>query len=334
MGRVLGRKLIFAALIAAATMLGVADASAQAAKPPENQAATISNDAKSVRAKLDAYKADLDQRESALQGRDLSSRELQTMRLQIEPITESIFAQIESMTPRLEAAKARLDQLGPKPKEGQPEESADVAQGSRPSVRRPSRNSTRRSASDARSSSRRSSSRTADRRPAPRRLRTRPVRAEFRRPEPRTLAQRRASHTAGAARAGDRPRRRARLSRVATRPLGALLLVGLALGAAIALYVGRQHVAPRLVTPRSVPSSIRRAAAAFLPPSPCCLLGAVPAIAGQLDRLGGVFDCGRHRAGASRADRRVPCCAGLAFVAFRRGRSPTPSWRPATRRGG
>ena len=36
-------------------------------------------------------------------------------------------ALIGDVAPRLEAAKARLEQLGPKPKEDAPEESADVA---------------------------------------------------------------------------------------------------------------------------------------------------------------------------------------------------------------
>ena len=46
--------------------------------------------------------------------------------LQIDPIVESIRTLIAEQAPRLEASKARLDQLGPKPKEGEPEESPDA----------------------------------------------------------------------------------------------------------------------------------------------------------------------------------------------------------------
>ena len=278
MGRVLGRKLIFAALIAAATMLGVADASAQAAKPPENQAATISNDAKSVRAKLDAYKADLDQRESALQGRDLSSRELQTMRLQIEPITESIFAQIESMTPRLEAAKARLDQLGPKPKEGQPEESADVAKDrAEREANVAELDETQRLGRTLLVQAEQLATEIGDRRRAVF------ARALFEQsssvvsPE-LWLSVGNAIPTELRAQATVLGDALDFLGRNATA--GALLLVGLALGAAVALYVGRQHVAPRLVTrDPAILDPPRRAR--LLAALAVLLLGAVPAILGS-----------------------------------------------------
>src|SRR3954465_8783670 len=87
----------------------------------------LSPETKALRSKLDASKLDLDQREAALNRRDLSGAELQGLRQGIDPITESLRALIGDLAPKLETAKARLEQLGPKPKEDDPEESADVA---------------------------------------------------------------------------------------------------------------------------------------------------------------------------------------------------------------
>src|SRR4051795_258085 len=86
----------------------------------------LSPETGALRAKLDASKLDLDQKEAALNRRDLSDAELQGLRQGIDPITESLRALIGDLAPKLEAAKARLEQLGPKPKEDDPEESADV----------------------------------------------------------------------------------------------------------------------------------------------------------------------------------------------------------------
>ena len=104
----------------------------QPAQPPTAPAmdapgVVVSAETKAARAKLDGYKADLDQKEVALQGRTMSDTELQNIRQQIEPVTANIRAVIDEQTPRLEASKQRLSQLGPKPAAGQPEESADVA---------------------------------------------------------------------------------------------------------------------------------------------------------------------------------------------------------------
>jgi small-conductance mechanosensitive channel len=106
-------------------------AQSQEVQPPAPAADTpavgISAETKAARARLDGYKADLDQRELALQGRTLSNADLQNLRTQIEPMVTDIRAIIAEQAPRLEASKARLAQLGPKPTNGQPEESADVA---------------------------------------------------------------------------------------------------------------------------------------------------------------------------------------------------------------
>src|SRR3954454_25052921 len=87
----------------------------------------LSPETKALRAKLDAVKLDLDQKEAALNGRELSDAELQALRQGIDPIADALRAMIADLAPKLEAAKARLEQLGPKPKEDGPEESSDVA---------------------------------------------------------------------------------------------------------------------------------------------------------------------------------------------------------------
>lgn len=97
------------------------------AASPDAPAASVSAETKAARAKLDGIKADLDQKELALQGRSLSDPELQNLRQQIEPIISDIRTVVEEQAPRLEASRQRLSQLGPKPASGQPEESADVA---------------------------------------------------------------------------------------------------------------------------------------------------------------------------------------------------------------
>ncbi|MGO4388452.1 DUF3772 domain-containing protein [Microvirga sp. 2YAF29] len=98
-----------------------------AAPPAAAPAVTVSAETKAARAKLDGYQADLDQKELALQGRTLSDADLQNLRLQIEPVIASIRSVIDEQAPRLEASRQRLSQLGPKPASGQPEESSDVA---------------------------------------------------------------------------------------------------------------------------------------------------------------------------------------------------------------
>ncbi len=96
-----------------------AEAAKPVAKPPVSEAI------KTIRARLDSEKADLDQREAALTRRDLASQDLQRVRDGLDPIQARIRALVEGLGPRLDAARTRLEQLGPKPKEG--EEGADVA---------------------------------------------------------------------------------------------------------------------------------------------------------------------------------------------------------------
>ena len=102
---------------------------AQPAQPPAAQPAPrpqISNATRTLRTRLDADKLDLDQREAALQRRDLTGADLVRLRDGIDGIADRLRGIVGELNPGLDAAKARLEQIGPKPKEGQPEEGADV----------------------------------------------------------------------------------------------------------------------------------------------------------------------------------------------------------------
>jgi potassium efflux system protein len=249
-------------------------APAQPAAPP----APVSAETKAVRAKLDGYKADLDQKELAVQGRTLSDPDLQNLRQQTEPVIADIRAIIDDLMPKLDASRARLAQLGPKPSAGQPEESADVA-----------RDRTEREAAFAEIDETQRLGRAllvqaeqlnaqiGDLR------RAGFTRALFEQSEglfspslwmnvvnaiPRELRALRIVLSD----AFDQVRRNA--------SLGVLLLLGLAVGVAIALYVGRRSIAPRLVRrdPAIADPARRSRLTAALG---VLLLGAGPAIAGS-----------------------------------------------------
>jgi len=249
-----------------------------AASPPEAPAVSISADTRAARAKLDGYKADLDQKELAVQGRALSDADLQNLRQQIEPIIAHIREVVEEQTPKLEASRARLTQLGPKPKEGQPEESADVA-----------RERTEREAAVAEFDETQRLGRAllvqaeqliaqiSDLR------RSGFARALFERTDslispslwlnvvhaiPRELRAQRITFTDALS----------QLQRNTT--LGVLLLLGLSVGIAIALYTGRRSLAPRVVRrDPAITDPARRSR--LLAALGVLLLGAVPAIAGS-----------------------------------------------------
>ena len=132
------RRLLAAALMVLCTGSTVAQTAPPAAAPhaaapaapatsaESEPARVVSGETKAARAKLEGFKTNLSQIEVGLQSRRHSDADLLTTRLQIDPIVESIRTLIAEQAPRLEASKARLDQLGPKPKEGEPEESPDA----------------------------------------------------------------------------------------------------------------------------------------------------------------------------------------------------------------
>ncbi|MDF2970591.1 MAG: mechanosensitive ion channel protein MscS [Microvirga sp.] len=271
----------------------------------------ISAETKAARAKLDGYKADLDQKEAAIQGRTMSDADLQNIRQQIEPIIAEIRAVVDEQTPRLEASKQRLSQLGPKPEKGQPEESADVA---RDRAEREAAvaelDETQRLGRALLVQAEQLSTRIGDLR------RTGFTRALFEQSDgllspslwmnvvqavPREL------RALGiiAEDALDQLRR--------NTTLGVLLLLGLAIGVAVALYVGRRSIAPRLVRrDRAILDPSRRSR--LLAALGVLLLGAGPAIAGSWI-VWVVFDA--VDVVPSRLEQVVKALlGGLAFIAF------------------
>jgi small-conductance mechanosensitive channel len=73
---------------------------------------------RAVTAALETARAELDQQEAALRRPSLSDDELQSLRQRIDPVSERLRQVVAEIEPKLESAKARLDQLGPKPKDG------------------------------------------------------------------------------------------------------------------------------------------------------------------------------------------------------------------------
>jgi small-conductance mechanosensitive channel len=247
------RRLIAAALVAFAA-LAANPADAQGPRPSETVAAAP--DVKAARSRLDGFRAELDQKERALQARELPDPELQRLRQQLDPVAEGIRALIDDLAPRLDTTRARLEQLGPKPKDGQPEESADAAK------ERAEREAA-----------------VAELDETQRLGRALLVQAE----QLRTLVsdRRRAGFTRALFEQSTGilnpdlwldvvqaiPRELWVLQTVLTdaagwlqrrATFGSLLLVGLAVGAAIALYAGRRHVAPgswRGIPPPCIPQT-------------------------------------------------------------------------------
>ena len=230
----------------------LAQTPARPAAPPPTQAAVPAAPGQSAtpassnaRATLDASRAELEQQEAALRRPGLPTELLQDMRARLDPVSERLRDLVADLGPQLEAAKARLEQLGPKPKEGAAPEGADVAkdrtdrEGSVSEV-----DEAHRLARALLLQAEQLTSQISDRR------RTEFTRALFQRgyslvsPDlwvrtaeslPRDLrALRIVSEDA--------------VNRMAGRASpGMLTLLGLAIGAALAFYFARRHVAPRLV---------------------------------------------------------------------------------------
>ncbi len=76
---------------------------------------------------LDGVRATLEQVDKALQRSDLSDAALQELRTRLEPLGELVQNALDERAPLLEAAKARLEQLGPKPADKAPPEATAIA---------------------------------------------------------------------------------------------------------------------------------------------------------------------------------------------------------------
>lgn len=84
-------------------------------------------DAKAIRSSIEKDKSFLDSIEKALNNNALSDEQMRKAREAISPIIDSVQRNIADITPRITTTKARLDQLGPKPKDASTEESQEVA---------------------------------------------------------------------------------------------------------------------------------------------------------------------------------------------------------------
>lgn len=80
----------------------------------------------SLRARLDIVRTDLAQIEATLASPDPSDAELQRQRLRLQPSLDQLRLIVDEQTPKVDQAKLRLDQLGPKPEASAPAESAEI----------------------------------------------------------------------------------------------------------------------------------------------------------------------------------------------------------------
>lgn len=77
-------------------------------------------------ATIDKARAELDRIETRLQDASLGDAELEQLRTRLDPMTVNLEAAVAALQPALAAADARVAQIGPKPKEGEPAESPEV----------------------------------------------------------------------------------------------------------------------------------------------------------------------------------------------------------------
>ena len=77
--------------------------------------------------KLDGVRASIEQIEQALGRRELSDAALLELRGNIEPLNSTLKAALDDLTPKLDAAREQLEQLGPKPADKAPPEAPAVA---------------------------------------------------------------------------------------------------------------------------------------------------------------------------------------------------------------
>ena len=84
-------------------------------------------DPNSPRARLDAIRTELTQIEGVVDMPSATDADLQRQRLRLQPSLDQLRKLIDDQTPRVDQAKAKLDQLGPKPEASAPPESPDIA---------------------------------------------------------------------------------------------------------------------------------------------------------------------------------------------------------------
>lgn len=92
---------LLCALLLAAFAISGARAQQAAQNPPQTTAQV-----------LDSVRASLDQVEKSLEREDLGDRALQDLRAELDPLRDASAAALKALEPRLEAARARLEQFG------------------------------------------------------------------------------------------------------------------------------------------------------------------------------------------------------------------------------
>ncbi|MEE7458004.1 mechanosensitive ion channel protein MscS [Methylorubrum populi] len=93
-----------------------ANGASPAAKPAAPK--PVSEALQTLRERLDTIKADLASREKAITGPNVGAGDLTRARDGLDGLADRLRAIIDLLGPRLEAARERLEQIGPKPKEG------------------------------------------------------------------------------------------------------------------------------------------------------------------------------------------------------------------------
>ncbi|MFG5121218.1 DUF3772 domain-containing protein [Methylorubrum sp. POS3] len=109
---------------AGAPAQGQAAAPAPAAKPAQPKT-PVSEALQTVRDRLEGIKTDLEAREKSITGPNAGPGDLTRARDGLDAVADRLRTIIDALAPRLDAARERLEQIGPKPKEG--EEGEDVA---------------------------------------------------------------------------------------------------------------------------------------------------------------------------------------------------------------
>lgn len=84
-------------------------------------------DAGAARARLETVRLELGQIEATLADPATTDEELQRQRARLQPSLDQLREIVDGQGPRVEQAKLRLDQLGPKPEANAPAESAEIA---------------------------------------------------------------------------------------------------------------------------------------------------------------------------------------------------------------
>jgi potassium efflux system protein len=111
---------------AAAALPAPAPAPAPAQAAPPQPAPQPSAAVSAQRAKLDAARVELDQIETGISGRGASDAGLLSLRAGIDPLADTVRGIADEISPRAEALRLRLKELGPKPDDKSPAETPDV----------------------------------------------------------------------------------------------------------------------------------------------------------------------------------------------------------------